>query len=316
MQLAAGYPILFGAVLTWLKPLIWVAVGVAIVLGVLLALAMLLQLFAPKVVAVARTTAKEALFQPLFYVLVAIGVFAILIFPFVPYNTFGEDIKMLKAEGLTLIKILAVILAVWTASVSIAEEIEGRTALTLLSKPIGRRQFILGKFLGVIVPVALLFVILGALFLGSVSYKVVYDARESCLPAPQPQQCQEEMVQIVPGLALAFMEAVVLASISVAISTRLPMLPNLIICVSIYVLGHLVPVLVKSALGQFAIVGFVSKFLSAVLPVLGHFSIETAISTGQNVPLSYLYATAGYCVLYSAAAMLLALLLFEDRDLA
>ena len=35
---------------------------------------------------------------------------------------------MLKAEGLTLIKVLAIVLALWTASVSIAEEIEGRTA--------------------------------------------------------------------------------------------------------------------------------------------------------------------------------------------
>ena len=68
----------------------------------LFAILALLDLLAPKVAAIARTTAKEALSQPLFYVLLAIGIFAILVFPFVPYNTFGEDIKMLKAEGLTL----------------------------------------------------------------------------------------------------------------------------------------------------------------------------------------------------------------------
>ena len=38
------------------------------------------------------------------------------------------------------------------------------------------------------------------------------------------------MIGIVPGLVLAFMETVVLTAISVAISTRLPMLPNLVIC--------------------------------------------------------------------------------------
>ena len=76
-----------------------------------------------------------------------------MIFPFVPYNTFGEDVKMLKAEDLTLIKVLAIVLALWTASVSIADEIEGRTALTVLSKPISRRQFILGKYVGILVPV-------------------------------------------------------------------------------------------------------------------------------------------------------------------
>ncbi len=300
----------------WLGPLWIVAVGVVAAAAALLAVLFLLQLVASKIAAVARTTAKEAMSQPLFYVLAAIGIVVLVLSPFIPYNTFGEDIKMLKAEGLTLIKILALILAVWTASVSIADEIEGRTALTLLSKPIGRRQLIVGKFLGVIAPVAILFIVLGAVFLCTVSYKVVYDARESALPEPDSQQCRSEMTQIVPGLALTFMEAVVLASISVAISTRLPMLPNLVICASIYVLGHLVPLLARSTLGEFAIVGFVGKFLGTVLPVLGHFSMETAISTGQTVPAVYLWVTAAYCLLYSGLAMLLALLLFEDRDLA
>ena len=90
------------------------------------------RLLVPKMAAIARTTAKEAVSQPLFYVLLVIGMFALLLFPFIPYNTFGEDVKMVKDEGLTLIMLLAVFLALWTASVSIAEEIEGRTALTLL----------------------------------------------------------------------------------------------------------------------------------------------------------------------------------------
>ena len=128
--------------------------------------------------------AKEAMSQPLFYVLLAIGVFGLILFPFMPYNTLGEDIKMVKDEGLTLIMVLSIMLALWTASVSIAEEIEGRTALTLLSKPVGRREFILGKFLGILVPVAIMFLVLGAIFLASVSYKVVYDARETALADP------------------------------------------------------------------------------------------------------------------------------------
>ncbi len=302
--------------MTWLRPLWIVVVGaLGAVVGFWL-LCWLLQLAMPRVYAVARTAAKESLSQPLFYVLTAIGIFALLIFPFVPYNTFGEDLKMLKAEGLTLIKVLAVILAVWTASVSIADEIEGRTALTMLSKPLTRAKMIVGKFLGVIAPVVIVYLVLGSLFLCTVSYKVVYDAREGALPEPKSIQCQQEMIQTVPGLALSFMEAVVLASISVAISTRLPMMANLIICASIYVLGHLVPLLVESALGQFAIVGFVSQLLAAVLPVLGAFSIETAISTGQQVPSIYLLGCVAYCALYSLLAMMVALLLFEDRDLA
>jgi len=249
-------------------------------------------------------------------VLLTTGVIALLAFPFLPYNTLGEDVKVVKESGLTLIMVLAIILALWTASVSISEEIEGRTALTLLSKPITRRQFILGKFLGILGPVTLLFVILGMVFLASVSYKVVYDARENANPEPTVAQCRDEMLLIVPGLVLALLETVVLTSISVAISTRLPMMANLLICTAIYALGHLVPPLVNSVAGQFEIVRFVGQLIATVVPVLDHFNVEAAVATGRAVPISYLLWTALYCLLYSAAAIVVALILFDDRDLA
>lgn len=309
-------PILFGALGVWLTPLWLVALGALIVLGVLLALYFALTLIAPKLAAIARTTAKEAMLQPLFYVVLLIGVAALLAFPFIPYNTFGEDVKVVKDSGLTLIMVLAIVLALWTASVSIADEIEGRTALTLLSKPIRRWQFIVGKFLGILAPVAVLFVLLGVLFLMTVSYKVVYDARETANPEPTTAQCRDEMLQIVPGLGLAFLEVVVLTSISVAISTRLPMLANLTVCSAVYVLGHLVPLIVQSAAGQFQIVQFVGNLIATVLPMLDYFSIHAPIATGKEVPLIYLGTAALYALLYSTAALFLALIMFEDRDLA
>jgi hypothetical protein len=52
------------------------------------------------------------------------------------------------------------------------------------------------------------------------------------------------------------------------------------------------------------------------LPVLDHFNIYAAIAGGAYVPWTYLWATFGYCVLYSTVAMLFALVLFEDRDVA
>ncbi len=316
MSLSGVEMALFGAVSNWIQPLWVVGVGMVAALAVMLLLLYVLGLFAPKVLAIARTTAKEAMHQPLFYLILLIGVVALLIFLFLPYNTFGEDVKMVKSEGLTLIKILAVILAVWTASVSIAEEIEGRTALTLLSKPIGRRRLIFGKFLGIVIPVAIVFILLGSFFLATVSYKTTYDARESAKEAPTAEDCFNESMRVVPGLVLGFMEAVILASVSVAISTRLPMMANMIICTSIYVLGHLVPLLVNSTVGNNDFVRFAGDFSAAVLPVLDHFTMETAISTDQVVSGSYLMWTGVYSLVYCVVAMLLAFLLFEDRDLA
>jgi len=309
-------PVLFGALSVWLTPIWMVAAGAAGCGVALFAIYLLLKLLAPRLAAIALTTAKEAIAQPLFWVLIFVGIAALLAFPFVPYNTFGEDVKVVKDSGLTLIMVLAIIMALWTASISIADEIEGRTALTLLSKPVRRWQFIVGKFLGILGPVAIMFIILGTLFLATVSYKVVYDAREGALPQPTAIQCRDEMLQIVPGLALGFLEVVVMTSISVAISTRLPMLANLVICSSIYVLGHLVPMLVNSSVGQFPLVQFMGYFIATVLPVLDHFNIQAAVATGAEVPWSYLGWTLLYTVLYSTVALFVALIMFDDRDLA
>jgi ABC-type transport system involved in multi-copper enzyme maturation permease subunit len=316
-----GAPV-FGSLLlgvweSWVYPLGWVALGVATAVGLLWGVYGCLLLVLPKMAAIARTTAKESLQQPLFWVEIALGTMLLPLFALIPYNTFGDDIKLMKESGLTLIMLLAMLMAVWSSSVSIADELEGRTALTLLSKPLSRRQFILGKFLGVLAPVYIMFVALGAIFLLSVSFKVGFDVREvSTLKITTAEQSALEMGQIVPGMILAFFEAVVMASISVAISTRLPMVPNLVICSSIYVVGHLVPLLVQSSVGQLPIVTFVGQFLATVLPVLDHFNVQAAVATGREVPLEYLGWAFLYCALYSSIAMLVALIMFEDRDLA
>jgi ABC-type transport system involved in multi-copper enzyme maturation permease subunit len=289
--------------------------GLAVIGIVLFYLAMRLSM--PKIMAVAAATAKEAINEPLFQVVLALGSFALITFVFIPYNTFGEDVKMLKMCALDLIMFLSIIVAAWTASVSISEEIEGRTALTVLSKPIGRIQFIIGKFFGVVQSVSLLYLFLGAILLVVVSGKVVYDVRESSSPEALWPDCYVEMIGIVPGLVLAFFETMVITSISVAISTRLSMVPNLLISLSVYALGNLAPSLVQAKVNDpYGIVHFVGQLLATVLPVLENFNLHSAIAAGQEVPLVYLAWALLYCLLFSTVAMLLALLLFEDRDLA
>ena len=74
--------------------------------------------------------------------------------------------------------------------------------------------------------------------------------------------------------------------------------------------------IVKSAAGEIVFVRFIGKLLSVILPVLDHFEIEGAIAGASSVPMSYLGWALLYSVLYSGAAILLALIFFEDRDLA
>ena len=272
--------------------------------------------FAPRLTAVSLATIKSQLGQPVFPILLAAGFFLLTLAVFLPYNTFGEDIKMLKDAGLITIMALAIFLAVWTANVTVSDEIEGRTALTVLSKPINRRAFLSGKFVGITWTTALLFIVLGAYFLILVAYKPVYDGKESSQSGTTWELCHLEMVRTVPGLVLGFLETVVMASLSVAIATRLTMLANFAICFAIYVLGHMTPLIVQSSVGRFEVVAFVGQLIAVVFPNLENFNIQAAVATGTAVPVVYLTWALIYCAVYSAVAMLLALLLFEDRDLA
>ena len=265
---------------------------------------MLQSYWLPKISAVALAAAKSQMAQPLFPILVGLGLFKLGAFIFIPYHTFGEDIKVLKDSGLSLIMLYCIFLAVWAASTSVADEIDGKTALTMLSKPISRRQFLIGKFLGINWSVAVMFIILGSFFLLMIAYKPIYDARETGKVATEWQECHLEVIRTVPGLVLAFLETVVFVAIGVAISTRLPTLANFVICFTIYALGHLTPQIVQSGLGKIAPVQFVGSLITTVLPVLDHFNIQAAVATGADVPWSYLGMATVYCVLLSTIAML------------
>jgi ABC-type transport system involved in multi-copper enzyme maturation permease subunit len=177
-----------------------------------------------------------------------------------------------------------------TASNSIAEDIEHRTAITLLSKPINRRQFIVGKFLGIILAVALMFLILGLVFCAMVYYKVGYDAREASKEIPSNAAKWAEVIQILPGIVLTYFQVVVL----------------------------LAPVLVAVAKesNAFELVQFTAQMAELVLPALEFFNVSSAVATGSTISLWYMAWNLLYCILYSSIGILLAFVLFEDRDLA
>ena len=274
-----------------------------------------------KTLTIAIATAKEAIRQPAFFVLVFVAFCLLLVTIFLPYFTFNEDIKMYKDTGLTTISFFALLLALLTSSSTVAEEIEGKTAVTLLSKPITRRQFIMGKFIGIEAGVLAMYVLLGAFMALGVYWKTQYDFWESGGAAEELTHRWAHVWQIMPGLALGFMEVTILASISLAISTRMPMLVNLVVCIAIFFLGHLSQVLVdvttQAGKDVNELVKFMARLFAWALPSLEFFNAGPSISTGSVIPwVGYVLPALGYCVMYTGAALLFAFFLFENRDVA
>ncbi len=271
---------------------------------------------APRVWALALSTAKNEMAQMLYLILLAMGVFGVVVFSIYPFNTLGDDIRMFKDSSVTLIMILGIIQAVWSAGTTVSDEIEGRTALTVLSKPVSRRSFILGKYAGIMMSVFVMFIVISAFFLILLSYKPLYDARETSTGMTGWALGLEEIMTTIPVLGLYFMQTMVIAAVAVALATRLPLLANFITCFVVYVIGNLTSPLVASTEGNNPLVGFVGKLIAVIVPNLNVFNVQSAVDAGNPIPVIYLAGAFNYLVCFAIAIWMLAMLLFEDRDLA
>src|SRR5205823_9211444 len=130
------------------------------------------------------------------------------------------------------------------------------------------------------------YAILGVFFTLGVYYKYAYDLRESAGGVAEAAKQWGQVKQVLPGLALGFFEVTVLTAISVAISTRLPMLVNLVVCIAIFFLGHLTPILedVTGRGNTNELVHFMAQLFRYGLPELEFFNAGPAISTGSVIP--------------------------------
>jgi ABC-2 family transporter protein len=299
----------------------------------------------PKGGAVAQAAFREAIRQPMFLLLVLPTVFfAMPIIPVLPYFTLGEDLKMVKELGYDLLVLLGGVFVVICASTSISEELEGRTALTLMSKPVSRRQFLLGKFVGFQLAGTVLVVLLGWFMVWMFLFKETYEPRigqtqrppdpawvlrvsnSRLVPDGPPQDIVrgiclwvDEAGAVVPGLVIVSCQVMVLLAIAVALATRLHFTLTFIVCAAFYFLGHLAPVLTAVSHNKPPLVRFMAGVFDVVMPGLEHFDMSGAVVRDTPLPPGefalYTANVALYAVTYSVIALLLGLILFEDKDL-
>ncbi len=90
----------------------------------------------------------ELIRQPVFLLLFTASSSACLFLALIPYVGFGDDPKLAKDGALAVMFLSGLFGAVISASSSVAQEIQTGTALAVLSKPVSRLQFILGKYTG------------------------------------------------------------------------------------------------------------------------------------------------------------------------
>lgn len=318
----------------------------------------------PKGGAVALAAYREACRQPMFWLIAAGAMLLTWLWVVIPYFTFGDDYKMMKQNSFDTIMLAAGLFGVLAASMTISEEIEGRTAVTLMSKPVNRRQFLIGKFLGIVLACLMLSLLIG----WNLNFALramrefdpinntpdptdIYSTPADKVVDPMTFQAQRTVVPVfekpVPstpgkylargcglwfsdtvahtlGILLGFGQVMILVAIASALATRLSFVVNLVLCLVTYFLGHLAPVVVSSTQAGSGVgvglVRFLAQLFDVLLPALEFFNMGPAIIRETPLDLwqfaGYVLTVFGYSVIYTGIALLVGLLLFEDRDLA
>lgn len=302
---------------------------------------------------VAMAAFREGYRQPMFWLLVIGTTVLLFVSMIIPYFTFGDDYKMMKQLALDMVMLASVLFCVLAASMSVHEEIEGRTAVTLMSKPVTRRDFLLGKFFGILAAGLLMTLVLGVALNVVLAVKPYFDrlddandslvAQFEAMTAPAMHRLGVGIEgkaflhgvglwmgnSIANGLCLAlgFGQVMILLAVAASLATRLPMVVNLVLCLMLFFLGNLSAPLVEVTeklrqAGGIAsnLANFLAQLVDKIVPSLSFFSNSPAVireSTLEAGPFAiYVCSVLGYAAMYTAIALLVGLILFEDRDLA
>lgn len=128
-----------------------------------------------KLFAIARTTFQETIRQPIYGVLTWVAVALLLLNPTLAAFSLesGKDNKILQDVALSTMLLFGLLAAVFSASGVISREIESYTVLTVVSKPVSRPLFLVGKFLGVTAAVLAAYFFLTVVFLLTVRHGVM-----------------------------------------------------------------------------------------------------------------------------------------------
>jgi hypothetical protein len=288
-----------------------------------------------------RHTFREAIVQPIYTLLLALGAAILVIFAMLPFFTLGEDTVMFKSVALDITLLLVLLQTLFATSRSIYDEIEDRTMLTLMSKPVKKWEVLLGKYLGIVLAALLSVVILGVIAIGCIWWRIPNDY---LLPVNTIEDAVLKQIHdlrlmhtmgLIPSLLLVWLQIAVLAAIGVALSVRFSLVVNLPAVLLLYFAGNLTRFLYPLDPKASVFTQGFSAVLSTVLPFLQVFDFRqytvyreiavpgTAFTDAARYPTAvHMDMIWGYCgvaglygVGYAIFALAAGLLLFENREL-
>jgi ABC-type transport system involved in multi-copper enzyme maturation permease subunit len=251
-----------------------------------------------KILALAGNTFREGVRDRIF---VAVGVFGVIILAgsfVVGPLSLGEQARITEDIGLAAVSILCFLIAILIGTGIIYREIEKRTIYTVLSKPISRWQFIVGKFLGLNATVSLL-----AALMTMVLLIVSWVAGGTFRP------------QILSAVLLTWMELTLLTALSIMMSTLCSPILGAIFTLLLYFIGHTSGDL-KELAARFGSrsVRLLTGIMYYALPNLEYLNVRGKVIHGVAVDVEYVAFASSYALLYTVVFLIIAVLVFERKE--
>jgi ABC-type transport system involved in multi-copper enzyme maturation permease subunit len=251
-----------------------------------------------KIAAIALNTFKEAKRDRILYLLLFFAAVGIVLSRVLAVLTVGDRAKIIKDVGLASLSLFGVLMAILIGTGLVYKEIDKKTIFTLLSKPIQRYQFLLGKFAGLVLTLFIMLVLMTLIFFAIVffhTFKVEWN--------------------LVGAIFFIFLELVLITAVAILFSCFSTPILSSIYSLCFYLIGHLswgLETLVKKmkpGLGKTAI-----RVLYTFLPDLENFNFRTEVVYNLPIPAqSFLFSTA-YGIMYTVFILALAVLVFRRRD--
>ncbi len=213
--------------------------------------------------------------------------------------TIIEERKILLDFGLSAISISGMILGIFLGVVSIAKEIENRTIYTIISKPLSRTEYVIGKYLGALAILAIVHVLLSTTLVG------VTKLLDEGLPSGLPD-C----------FLLLFCESAILLAIASFFSVFTNSFLAGTFSFTIFLVGRSNTAL--NALAQKSqshVLSGIFKFVYWASPNLERFNIRDLVAYGKPYPHEMISRGLIYCILYICFSISLASWTLSRKDL-
>ncbi len=251
-----------------------------------------------KVLAIALNTFRETVRDKILYTL--------LVFAFAMIGSAAVLIRMsVRAEtrifldvGMAAISIIGVLMATFVGITLVYKEVDRRTIFTIISKPIHRYQFILGKYLGLL---ATILVNIAAMAVGLLLLSRALAGEWSWI--------------VLPAIWLTYVELALVTALATLFSAFTTPVLSATFTLSLFLIGRLSGELVAFlAKAPSATVRAIALGLYYVLPNLRAFDVKGQVVLGQLPGLGWVMGATAYGMLYILFVLAATCLIFQRRD--